>query len=1165
MRIQKELDERTLNIIADSNPGDFAIYCVDKGILVPLITSDGLAELSGMTKEEYVDLTRNDATAVILKADLPQVIAQLGILLKNNGNADIDISYRIFHKRFGHVWVHARGRLIGTRQGCPVLLAVYSRSSSEASGQSQLLNLTDVILYVIDERTYEILFANETALQLWGHDDYVGKNCYRYVNGCSEPCPWCSVPQMHNGFCHMEAEYSPEQDKWFSVDCREIDWYGRTAVAVYARDITEQQQQQQQIQIDRDKLDAILGNIPSGVAVFSSCGGMIQMNYTNNSFYELHHGSKAYWDSISQNPLDWLSESDRQAFSEEFVRVEGREKNQGNSTYCVTGEDGRKHWVNNQFRRAYLRNGVQYYYAAFSDMDDQITAERARSEARNMYEAAVEATNLVVWEYDISKHRIIMAENEFTEYDYRKFGLPKVTENAPQSLVPYIDDASVEDFLEMYRKIDAGDLKASCEVWYKLKAGTEPRCEKISYTNTFDAKGNPCKAYGIGQNITAQRREEESYRQAIRQIVQAADNTLGSFSVNLTKNWCGDGKSVYDFVLKQAESGTADGYFLTFAGIIADEKIREQALLLFCRESLIQRFLHGEAQVTLEYPVRYRNGEIHWQRGVLDMMRNPKTGDIEALTHALDIDRQKRSEQISENVLSDRVDFAAIIYPCDGVIDFYAVQPEITRVEPGTRCSYEEIRDYLRDVFVPSGERAGFNSDTELDYILEEIRKNGISHCYYRRIQNGQDTYRHLQYNWLDSAQSAVLVIQSDITDSRRQEQRHMEDLQKALAAAEKANRAKTDFLSRMSHDMRTPLNGIIGMTYLALEQDNSAGTADCLAKIDLSSKFLLGLINNILDMSKAESGAIKLHPEPYPMQEFQKYVDAVIRPLCEEKGQKLITEIVIPEGCVILVDKLRMNQIVFNLLSNAVKYSPEGSVIRYRDISSILPDGRISDCIEVSDQGIGMSPEFQKVLFEPFSQENRVENSEMHGTGLGLAITKKMVDAMGGNIRVESQLGKGTTVHVELVLESAFVQQPAASRADMQFPQETAMDGKRVLLCEDHPMNQEIAKALLAKRGLLVDTAENGAEGVRTFANSAVGFYDCILMDIRMPVMNGYDAARAIRSLSRPDAKSIPILAMTADAFSDDVQRCFDAGMNGHIAKPIDPEKMYHTIAELF
>jgi len=1160
----EELDDRSLKIIIDSNPGDFAIYQLAQGKLSSLYASEGLAELSGMSQQEYDDLTEADASAVIMKADLPEVKKRIAQMMKDA--KDADFAYRIMHKTLGHIWVHARGRLIGMRNSYPVLLVSYSRSSSEAASQSKLLDETSMILYVLEKKSYEILFANECALKIWGHGDYAGARCYQYVNGCSSPCPWCSIPMMKDGSCHVEAAYAPPQDMWLSIDCRAVDWYGREAIAVFARDITEQQKRQLNVQADRDHLDQILGSIPGGVSLFSFQNGKIALEYTNHGFYELHHGSREYWQHISENPLDWLGPQDRQAFLREFGTVMRGEKLQGSSTYQVTGEDGCQHWVNNLFRHAYERNGISYFYASFVDMDDQVAAEVGRDKARRMYEAAVEASNLVVWEYEIPSHRIIMAENEFTKQNYQKFGLPTVIENVPDSLIPFMDSHCVQPFLEMYRKIDDGERKASCEIWRKLNPGTEPSCERISYYTVVESSGKPLKAYGIGQNITAHKLEEESYRKAIRQIAQSSANTLGSFSVNLTANWCGEGRSIYDFVLKQAESGTADGYFQAFISIIADEEHRKMAAELFTRQGLIQRFLKGETQVSLEYPVRYRNGEIHWQQGIMDMMRNPNTGDIEAVTHALDIDRRRRSEQIAYSVMTDRLDYAALIYPCTGMIDFYAVKPGITRVTSGTRCPYEEIRQYLREEFVPVQERSQYDRETILENVINAIAQQGISHCYYQREENGQDTYRHLQYSWLDEAHSAILVIQADITDSRRQEQRNLNQLRQALMDAEQASRAKTDFLSRMSHDMRTPLNGIIGMTYIARGQKNGRRTEECLDKIDLSSKFLLGLINDILDMAKAESGAIELHPEPYSMKEFEQYIDAVIRPICSEKNQELITEFYMPDGCIPLADKLKMNQIVFNLLSNAVKYSPEGSRIWYRDISEVQDDGRVKDCIEVIDHGTGMSEEFQKVLFEPFTQENRIDSSEMRGTGLGLAITKKLVDAMGGRIEVQSKLKVGTTIRVELLLDQAPEAAPEAQKESSaaEKGQGVSLAGKHILLCEDHPLNQEIAKALLSELGLIVSTADDGLAGVKLFESAASGFFDAVLMDIRMPVMNGYEAARTIRSLDRPDGKTVPIIAMTADAYAEDVQKCLDAGMNAHLAKPIDPQLLKDVLTKL-
>jgi len=405
----------------------------------------------------------------------------------------------------------------------------------------------------------------------------------------------------------------------------------------------------------------------------------------------------------------------------------------------------------------------------------------------------------------------------------------------------------------------------------------------------------------------------------------------------------------------------------------------------------------------------------------------------------------------------------------------------------------------------------------------------------------------------------AVLLVSSGIR--RRQNVR----LAAAKREADTANQAKSEFLSRMSHDMRTPLNGIIGVTNLAERLDNTPQMTDYLGKIDTSSKFLLGLINDVLDMSKAESGKLELHPEPYDLQRFSDYLDAVIAPLCREKHQKFLVDAESLPGVVPKLDPLRVNQIFFNLLSNAVKYTPEGGTITCRLRTESLGGSRLSITAEVSDTGIGISEDFQKVLFDPFTQENRSDVTETRGTGLGLAIVKKIVDAMGGTISVRSELHKGTAFTVRFEADSVSADALAhRNPADAEAAgDDAALAGKHVLLCEDHPLNQEIARTLLEAKGMLVDIAEDGRRGAEMFRQSPPGHYGVVLMDIRMPVMDGYAAAREIRAMPRADAKTVPILAMTADAFADDVQKCLAAGMNGHLAKPIDPAKLYDALRD--
>ena len=401
----------------------------------------------------------------------------------------------------------------------------------------------------------------------------------------------------------------------------------------------------------------------------------------------------------------------------------------------------------------------------------------------------------------------------------------------------------------------------------------------------------------------------------------------------------------------------------------------------------------------------------------------------------------------------------------------------------------------------------------------------------------------------------------AELNGRLKQQLREEESLKKK---AEAANRAKTEFLSRVSHDMRTPLNVILGMSRIAAEQQNPGVTRDCLAKIDISSKFLLGLINDVLDMSKAEQGGIELRPAPYPAEEFRSYIDAVIRPLCEDKGLRLVLDVRPRGDAVPLLDALRANQILFNLLSNAVKFTPAGGTVTVRVQSAPTRENRLGLRVAVSDTGIGMSREFQQHLFEPFTQEYRDDASPSRGTGLGLSITKKLVDLMGGTIRVRSEPDRGTTFFLRAAVDCVPAARLPDGAADRSAPDYAALAGRRVLLCEDHPLNREIACALLSDKGLAADTADNGQKGLELFARSPVGFYQAVLMDIRMPVMDGCEAAAAIRALDRPDAGTVPILAMTADAFAEDVQRCLNAGMNGHLAKPIDPDTLYGTLEKL-
>ena len=399
--------------------------------------------------------------------------------------------------------------------------------------------------------------------------------------------------------------------------------------------------------------------------------------------------------------------------------------------------------------------------------------------------------------------------------------------------------------------------------------------------------------------------------------------------------------------------------------------------------------------------------------------------------------------------------------------------------------------------------------------------------------------------------------------ESQRLQNQHNEDLRAALSAAQEASRVKTVFLSNMSHDIRTPMNAIINLTHLAQEEKDEKKVHEYLDKLSVSGEFLLGLINDILDMSRIESGEITLRQERLPAKEFLATIDTIVAPLMDAKHIHFHQEVQGVEGFDLCVDRLRFNQIFLNLLSNAEKFTPEGGDVWFASSYERIDDARVKVIGTVKDNGIGMSEDFMKHLFEPFAQEHSALGDKRQGTGLGLSIADRLAKAMGGKIEVESKLGQGSTFTVTLVVGFAKAEENG-SQSNAQ-PETIPLNGMNVLLVEDNELNTYVAKTVLEKEGCAVKTVKNGKEAVDAFLLSPISSFDAILMDVRMPVMDGLEATKAIRSAEREDAKSTPIIAMTADAFDEERKRTLEAGMDYHLSKPVDTKELCRLLGECY
>ena len=414
-----------------------------------------------------------------------------------------------------------------------------------------------------------------------------------------------------------------------------------------------------------------------------------------------------------------------------------------------------------------------------------------------------------------------------------------------------------------------------------------------------------------------------------------------------------------------------------------------------------------------------------------------------------------------------------------------------------------------------------------------------------------------------------------DVTERKEMMQQlahQRESLSIALEEANQANKAKTAFLANMSHEIRTPMNAIIGLDRIALNDPGiSETTRDNLEKIGLSAQHLLGIINDILDMSRIESGRMTVKNEEFSFAKALAQVNTMISGQCRDKGIEYECRVKGAVDDYYIGDDMKLRQVILNILGNAVKFTPSGGTVTFVVEAVARFNGKTTLRLIIRDTGIGMSPEFLPRLFDAFSQEDSSSTNRYGSTGLGMAITRSIIELMNGTISVESEKHKGTTFTVTVTLtdcdrKTIREEEPALQpRKDEKPLRETAdLKGRRILLAEDVTVNAEIMMMVLSMREIQVDHAENGRIAVEMFEEHEEGYYDAVLMDMRMPEMDGLEATRRIRAMNRSDAKSIPIIALTANAFDEDVQHSMQAGLNAHLSKPVEPDILFETLEGL-
>lgn len=671
--------------------------------------------------------------------------------------------------------------------------------------------------------------------------------------------------------------------------------------------------------------------------------------------------------------------------------------------------------------------------------------------------------------------------------------------------------------------------------------------------------------------------DNEGYKMAI-----LAD-AYSYFKVNLTKN------KVIPPVMEKVEGNPVDysGKFGTklpeyddmiriSAATYVDENYKESYVEKLGRQYLIQCYKNGNT--IPEYYCRIFSTRLgwHYRKYTTYLSKDKRSGNLYAILVAYDVTKDMETENERQD------NFRRIMNLADDFETIYDVD-----LDTGKYIVFKKNEDktYLLDNLEQKNNYYRLNEnlisntvfEDDQQMLRENLTKENLLH-YFKKENSMTLDYRVCNRNkdktywfkmrlvrtgdWEKNHKIIVGVINNN--ENWHKEKEFQERLQEALEKAQSANRAKTTFLSNMSHDIRTPMNAILGFTSIASKHiEEPSQVRECLEKITESSDHLLSLINDVLDMSYIESGKMSLTIHSENILEIIASLENIVKPDAETKELKFISNTKNIKDNFIVCDKLRLNQVLLNVVSNAVKYTKFGGKIEFTTTQlTTAKKGFGKYEFRVKDNGIGMSDEYQKILFDPFTREKSGVASEVKGSGLGMSITKKIVDMMGGTIEVQSKLNVGS----EFIITFEFpIDDTAKNNTDETGAKLEKIDlkGMKILLVDDNDFNREIASIILQDEKIQVVEAVNGKECIDILQNSKEGDFDLVLMDVQMPVMNGYVATKMIRSLGNEDFADIPIIAMTANAFEEDKKAALECGMNDHIAKPIDIEKLKSVLAK--
>lgn len=1156
----KQAREELAHVI-NSIPGGIAAYDFnDMQNPRRLFCSDGVAKLFGCSDAADLQHYAANPWSMVFKEDYQRVYDAFQHMFISSDT--LDLSYRITRKDQVLEWVHLNGKAING-----IFYAVFTGMSDEAKLFQQISNEAAQGIYVIDKKNHDLLYYNENVeLFLTGKNNAWGKKCYTALHDKQTPCTFCPLSIIKN--IEKPQELTFANGKSYEIRAKELEWNGLPAYTLFINDITDKITSSRKTEQLEQFYQTLVQNLPGGIAVirfdmakkqmlpeYISEGFAAMTGMSNDEAYALYKNDATA--GVHPDDLDYIIGRLNQHLKKHLDTCE--------SIYRLRKKDGSYIWIKNNSSLILSPNEIPLIYAVYSDITKEIAAQNKLRQKYNdllLRQQNYPLSNEILSGYcDITANRILRIYDKTGIDPLQKFGFER--QNFFKGLATLIESPEErQHFLNTF--LNAPLLE-------KFAQGINSQELECFIRMPHDNSGH--------------------YLKCVINMIESPDNghTIGVLSVlDLTQFKINDQISMhlahahYDFIatcdfnsdsyqlfftnskanLMPPEQGSYSKNIVAFLQTFTVPKDREFCMEMFDPANM-QRRLYHENSYSFHYSLKDEQGHIYTKNMIVFLIdqRLNKVGMARA-----DITDYVREQRALLNTLAYTFEQLSIINLVTKEFTMYTRKSVLQNLSP-YKCA--DFNRALHKLSLPYTKLAADETAAEkfsLPVILSRLaeKPQGYEFTLPYLANDGSEKNKQINVLWGDEGHHTICLVRCDVTDIISAEKNSRSVLQNALDLAQEANRAKTDFLSAMSHDIRTPMNAIIGMTDLALDDlDNRQHLSEYLDIIKSSSSHLLTLINDILDMSRIEKGKLKLARTSFNLSvEIDRFCSRY-QLLMDKNSLNFLhnTELL---HCNCIGDTAQLQRIWDNLVSNACKFTPPGGTVTFSACELPSDNERLGWYkFTISDTGIGIDSESLQHLFDPFFRSSDVISKHIEGSGLGLAIVKNIVDYKGGTISVASKPGEGTTFTVTLPLHfDTAAEHPVEKPTHTFGSADFDFSGKSLLLAEDHPINQKVAELILEKTGAAVTIVENGLQCTELFTGSAKGSFDAILMDIQMPVMNGYEAAQAIRSSTHPQSATIPIIAMTANAFAEDIKNALSAGMNAHIAKPIDPQKLYETLA---